>query len=187
MALILNPCFQETCGGIRYIDQTGTYNAETRPNGYGAANDVESPEDFDGGYTLSVWLPGQDPENPAQVVLNLFPIPEPDDDGFYTWEFTFADLNTPSIPSGFARMEVVGIYEGTEYEATAGPLFTNLTQAKVDEAMKSYDPTSACANGCQDAGKFFMMLTTVQCDGVCSQEKSESILQYIDTNIKNCC
>jgi len=186
MALILKPCFQETCNGFTFIDKTGPYSSSNL-SGYGEPNDVESPEDFDGGYTISVWLPGQDPENPAQVVLNLFPIPEPDEDGFYTWDFTLAELGTPSIPSGFARMEVVGIYEGTEYEATAGPLFTNATQAKVDQAMKSYDPTSPCANGCQDAGKFFMMLTTVQCDGVCSQEKSESILQYIDNNIKNCC
>jgi hypothetical protein len=187
MALILKPCFQETCNGFTYIDKTGPYDATTNPGGYGSINDVESPEDFDGGYTISVWLPGQDPENPAQVVLNLFPIPEPDSNGFYTWEFTFADLNTPSIPYGFARMEVLGVSEGQEYEVTVGPLFTNTIEAKVDAAMKSYDPTSPCANGCQDAGKFFMMLTTVQCNGVCESDKAESILQYIDTNIKNCC
>jgi hypothetical protein len=187
MSLKLKPCFIETCSGVTYIDKTGPYDASTNPGGYGPENDVESPEDFTEGYTIAVWLPGQSADNPPQVTLDLFPIPEADANGFYTWEFTLADLNTPSISSGFARMEVIAATETEVYEETVGPLFTLATQAKVDKAMKSYDPTSPCANGCQDAGKFFMMLTTVQCDGVCSQEKSESILQYIDTNIKNCC
>jgi hypothetical protein len=186
MSLVLKPCFQETCDGVTFTDKTGFYSPSNL-TGYGFPNEVASPLDFDGGYTIKVWLPGQDPNNPPQAILNLFPIPEPDDNGFYTWSFTYADLNTPSIPSGFARMEVVGIKLGEEYEATAGPLFTLQTQKKVDEAMKKYDPTSPCAKGCQDPGKFFMMLTTVQCNGVCDGDKAESILKYIDTNIKNCC
>jgi hypothetical protein len=187
MALILNPCFQETCEGFTYIDKTGPYDATDNPGGYGEPNDVESPEDFDGGYTISVWLPGQDPEDDPQAVLDLFPIPEPDENGFYTWGFTFADLGVETIPVGFARMEVLGVSEGEDYEATAGPLFLSTIEAQVDKAMKSYDPTSPCANGCQDAGKFFMMLTTAQCNGVCDADKATSILQYIDNNIKNCC
>jgi len=187
MSLKLKPCFIETCSGFTYIDKTGPYDASTNPTGYGPQNDVASPEDFDGGYTIRVWLPGQSPDNPPQATLNLFPIPAPDANGFYTWEFTLADINAPSIPSGFARMEVVGISEGQEYEATAGPLFTLATQALVDKAMKPYDPSSPCANGCQDAGRFFMMLTTIQCDGVCDAEKTEGIIKYINDNIKNCC
>jgi hypothetical protein len=187
MALVLKPCFQETCTGFRFIDRTGLYNAETNPGGYSEeVNDVSGPGDFDT-YFLSVWLPGQDPEGDPQAVLNLLPPPEPDENDHYTWDFTFEDLGVTSIPSGFAYMEVRGVKDGDEYDASSGPLFTALTQAKVDTAMKSYNPTSPCANGCQDAGAFFMMLSTVQCNGVCDADKSQSILDYIDNNIKNCC
>ena len=184
--LVLKPCFQETCSGVTYIDRTGPYDVTTNATGYGEPNDVTGPGDFSA-YTLSVWLPGQDPEGDPQVVLNLLPPPAPDSSGFYSWSFTFEDLGVTSIPSGFAYMEVRGVFEGDEYDASAGPLFVAPTRAKVDAAMKRYDPTTPCRKGCEDPAKFFMMLTSVECDGVCDQEKSESILDYIDNNIKLCC
>ena len=184
--LVLKPCFHPDCNGFSYTDKTGTYNATTNPEGYGSENGVTGPDDFDT-YSLSVWLPGQDPNSPAQAVLDLLPAPEPNAQGFYTWEFTLSDLGVSEIPYGFARMEITGVKDGDTFTATSGPLFLGDIPDKVNKAMLKFDPSCPCKKGCQNPIELFSALQAVKCGGVCDAEATERILKYIDNNIKNCC
>jgi len=186
MALQLNPCPKETCNGFLFTDKTGLYNDPDNLTGYGEANDVTGPDDFDT-YSLRVWQPKSDLTAPPLATLNLLPAPAPNDDYYFEWEFFAEDIGLKVIPSGVWYFEVEGVKDDITYSRSFYAIFTEQVNEKLSPALAKTDPTSPCKSGCESAYDLWMALKAVECDGVCDIEKAQRVIDYVNNNIKNCC
>lgn len=183
--LDLKICFRETCDGIVLVDRTGLYNATTNPGGYGAPN-VVSPSLFDT-YTLSIWGAGVDPSNPPLYTLNLLlNIPTPTLEGYYEWEILALDMGVTAIQSGIWYAEVAAFEGGNLYTADSSPIFVKDVKKKiVDPLMEKADPGKVCKS-CDGKYDVFSVYQLVACNGVCSAEKTKSLIDWLYSQ-KSCC
>lgn len=188
MALELQICAQETCDELVYRDITGTYNATTQPGGYGPENDVLGPEDFDT-YVVSIWGPNTDPSTTAPLLVKdlLLSIPEPDENGYYSWTITATALGLTTITSGVWYMEAVATLDDTIYEADNSPiLLRDVKTTIVDPAMLGADIDCGCKEGCSDPFEIFAKYQAVACNGVCSAEQTQSIITWLYSQCVEC-
>lgn len=188
MALILKGCVEEACGGFTYTDTTGTYST-TNLGGYGVANTITGPADFDT-YTLTFWDPTKDPSTDAPtVVLNLLQnVPTADADGHYAWpEFVFGELNLPYITAGVGYFEAVGTKDGDEYRFDFIAVFTQEIYDKVKAKVKAMKFGGKCAADCTSAASLWEALMVVQCGGSCSKEQTNDIIAWLKAQLKKSC
>jgi len=177
---------RETCNGFDLVDHTGAYDATENPGGYGPENGVAGPEDFTTD-TLSVWAPGMDLSGEPLKVLSLKPVPEPDEDGCYTWSFTASDLGVPSIKSGVWYLRRDADTGSLTFRADVQPIFTDDVWEKLKPKVDAVDPTCGCGSGCTNPYDLFVALRTVQCSGLCDLKKAQRVIDWIYSQLKSCC
>ena len=177
----------EGCDRFSYVDTTGLYNATTNPTGYGPANIIEGPLDFDT-YTLDVWFPGSDVNGPADYTYNLqTSVPTPDANDYYNWVITKSMLGVSRLISGVWNMRATGVRLGITYYADVECIFTEDLASQVDRKMLTYDPMCPCKKGCENPTELSMQLLTIKCGGICDPEKAQRAISNLYTRIKNCC
>ena len=177
----------ESCDQFTFDDLTGTYNAETNPTGYGSENTVTSPAAFDT-YTLSVWYPGSDTTGDPDFTYDLKAnLPAPDSDGYYQWTITAASMDLTALKSGVYTMTATGVLGINTYAADTQQIFVrDLKKTVIDPLMKGYDPLCGCKTGCEEPTLIFAEFLTVTCDGICSSEQAQGIIEDLYTK-QSCC
>jgi len=190
MALQLKGCLSQSCDGFSYKDITGPYNADTNNTGYGSPNEVDGPSDFSS-YELRIWDPTNNyySDTPvATATLDLLDdVPTPDSEGFYTWDFTAADIDLTAINDGVWFWEVVGIKDDIEYPAQGFALFINTLRGNIDTKLKTWDPTCPCKKGCQDPGELYAQFLVLECGGVCDPAGAADVIKWLTAKLKLCC
>lgn len=191
MPLQLKGCLSQTCDGLSYEDATGTYNALTNAGGYGVANGVTGPADFDT-YRLLLWAPNNDyyADTPTpSITLDLLEnVPTQNPAGFYTWEYLLSQLEgITAIDDGTWYWEVVGVKGAEEFRIQGFALFINGLRALSDAKMKPWDPTCPCKSGCTDIASIQMKFFILERGGTCDPEKAEEVIKWLKSQLKTCC
>lgn len=191
MPLQLKGCLSQTCDGLSYEDATGTYNALTNEGGYGVANGVTGPADFDT-YTLSLWTPDNDyyADTPTpSITLDLLEdVPTPDASGFYTWEYLLSQLEgITAIGDGTWYWEVLGVKDDVEYRVQGFALFINDLRSGIYAKLKSWDPSCPCKTGCQDIGDLYSKFLVLECWGACDGVNANKVIRWLTSKLKTCC
>ncbi|HNR54788.1 MAG TPA: hypothetical protein PKJ19_06475 [Flavobacteriales bacterium] len=180
-----NAC--EGCLELTYTDTTGAYNALSNPDGYGPENTVEGPDDFST-YSLQVWQPGLTTRDAPTYTLNLLTsVPLPDEDYYFTWTITAEDMGLDAITSGVWTFAATGVLSPNTYVAEVRKIFTlDVKEKVIDPAMLNADPSCACEDCDADPYTLYAMYDSVACNGICSPEASQEVINYLYTQ-KGCC
>lgn len=189
MAFTLKPSLCANCDTLVYEDETGTYNATTNPGGYTGPGAPTGPADFTT-YTLEVWYPGSDRNNPADYTLNLLTsIPSPDVDGFYTWPaITLAELGMTTLADGVYQIEVTAIYSGTDYGKLLKVLSVSTLKGNIRSKVNASDPLCDCDDDCNDPMVLWNRLKRAQLAAECGQTtQASTITNWLLANWQNCC
>jgi len=185
--LILKSCVIEVCDGFTFMDTTGPYADPSNLGGYGTENSIDGPSDFDT-YLLKVWFPESDPAGEPDYTLNLLTaVPAPDADGYYSWSVTATMMGLQAMTSGvytFSAQATLG--QGVFISDNVKIFVKDLKATVIDPMMKKYDPTCACADGCEDPALIFAQFLTVSCDGICDASKAQTIINALYDK-QNCC
>jgi hypothetical protein len=186
LELVIADC--EGCNEFVFTDATKLYNITTNPSGYGSANGVTSPAAFDT-YTLSVRFPGTTIEDPADFVFNLLgSVPPIDADENYVWPaITAAQMGLTALQSGVWTFTARGVIAGVPYVADNVVIFFNDLASKFDTAMKEWDPTCGCKDGCEDISELYVQFLSVVCGGKCDPVKAQAIIDSLYTSLPLCC
>lgn len=182
MALQLSISTCESCESFTFTDQTGLYDATTNPGGYGTENGVLDPSAFDT-YVLEIRYPGtpitSDPDATYDLLADVPVIDSADD---YVWTITIADLGLTKLVSGVWTFTAVGTLAGNSYIADSQCIFKNDLQEVIDTAMLNWDPTCACAPGCDSLATLYTEFVTVVCGGKCDRVATQSIITSLYAN-----
>lgn len=172
----------EGCEEFHFQDATGAYDVTTNPTGYGSANGVDSPSSFDS-YILEIRYPGTPITSDPDATYDLLTaVPSPDSDFFFTWTITIADLGLTKLVSGVWTFTAVGTLAGNSYIADSQCIFKNDLQGVIDTAMLNWDPTCACAPGCDSLATLYTEFVTVVCGGKCDRVATQSIITSLYAN-----
>lgn len=187
MALVVSISFCETCDGIVVTDTTGTYNAVSRPNGYGAPNpDFGSVTPF----TVSFTPPGA--TAPIYTLDLLADPPAADSDGDREWLVSAGDMGLTEITSGVWTMTWVAgddddVLGGVPQGDTVEVMMYREIMADVDEQVLT------AMQGCdEDKREKAFMLKDLMCGAVhmagCGDAtKAQTMIEYIRGQLAQCC